>query len=458
MKRIAITAALVLAYALFGMPAEAAARTAETELRLEIHKGAVLRLDRPAASVFVADPAIAEVSIKSPRMIYIVAKRPGATTVFAVGADDRVILRRKVNAIHNLSQLNQAINELLPAAAIEARSVDGGLLLAGAVGDASQAADAQQIAERFLGEKEVVVNRLRVTAPTQVNLRVRIAEMSREVVKRFGFNWDIVQNGGSFLFGLASGNLTQIGGAFLTRQNDVFNAFGRVTRGNLDFNVLVDALSREGMITLLAEPNLTASSGETASFLAGGEFPIPVPQDDNSVTIEFKKFGVSLAFTPTVLSGNRISLRVRPEVSQLTSTGSITLGGFVIPALTTRRAETSVELASGQSFAIAGLLQQGTTEDIRKYPGLGDLPVIGALFRNTEYNKDETELVIMVTPYLVRPVATTAMATPLDGYRPATDRQRVLEGKIQQPRPRTRGPRRELRGAALVGPAGYQLN
>jgi pilus assembly protein CpaC len=201
---------------------------------------------------------------------------------------------------------------------------------------------------------------------------------------------------------------------------------------SLDLNALVDALAREGLVTVLAEPNLTAVSGETASFLAGGEFPIPVAQDQSeggtTITIEFKKFGVSLSFTPTVLSENRISMRVAPEVSALTNEGAVQIGGFTIPGLTTRRAETTVELASGQSFAIAGLIQNSTQHDYTKVPGLGDIPILGELFKSDSFNRTETELVILVTPYVVGPVSQPMMATPMDPYTGAEGTKRMALG------------------------------
>src|SRR5690606_8062510 len=222
---------------------------------------------------------------------------------------------------------------------------------------------------------------------------------------------------GNFTFGLVSGRgVTNQAGQFL-RAPRANSAFGSWSSGDDFVNAALDALAEEGLVNLLAEPNLTALSGETASFLAGGEFPIPIDSDDDGLTIEFKEFGISLAFTPTVLSSNRISLRVRPEVSDLSENGAITINGLTIPALATRRAETTVELGSGQSFAIGGLLSTDIESAVSKYPGLGDLPILGSLFRSTRFQRNETELVILVTPYLVRPVDEPVMALPTDGYR-----------------------------------------
>ncbi len=247
----------------------------------------------------------------------------------------------------------------------------------------------------------------------------------------------------------------------LSDANGPANAlFGNYTSGSVDVSAIIDALERENLVTVLAEPNLTTLSGETASFLAGGEFPVPVGTGtgNNDIQIEFKQFGVSLAFTPTVLSANRISLRVRPEVSDLSDRGAIKVNNLVIPALSTRRAETSIELASGQSFAIGGLISNQTRNNVDKLPGLGDLPVLGPLFRSTSFQRNETELVIIVTAYLVRPVPAAQLATPLDGYRPASDLERLLDGRLarsgvvpgEQPQPAPPTGR-------LLGAAGFVL-
>ncbi|MBI3453042.1 MAG: type II and III secretion system protein family protein, partial [Rhodospirillales bacterium] len=324
---------------------------------------------------------------------------------------------------------------------------------------AGHAEDIRRLAARFAPGEGGVINRLRVDAPSQVNLRVRVAEVSRRVIKQFGFNWESLFSSGGFLLGLATGNPVVSGGSFLTRRSNNNNVFGGVRQGRLNLNVLVDALANEGLLTVLAEPNLTALSGETASFLAGGEFPIPVPQGNNVVTIEFKRFGVSLGFTPTLIDGDRINLRVNPEVSELTSNGSITINNFVIPALTTRRAETTVELGSGQSFAIAGLLKSDLDHDIKKLPGLGDLPVLGTLFRSDTFKRGETELVIIVTPYVVRPVSSArALHAPTDGLIPPNDAERILLGRNyseQSGKQRTGNPISP--GRRLIGPVGFIL-
>jgi pilus assembly protein CpaC len=297
-----------------------------------------------------------------------------------------------------------------------------------------------------------------------VHLRVQVAEVSREVIKEFGINWEALFETGNFSFGFAQGRDVLSGNSFLRAPTNAGSSvpgsiFGNYTSGSASISTAVDALAEEGLVNILAEPNLTALSGETASFLAGGEFPIPVATDEDKVEIEFKEFGISLAFTPTVLSSNRISLRVRPEVSELTDNGAITLSGLTIPALATRRAETTVELGSGQTFMVGGLLSTDVQSAVSKFPGLGDLPVLGALFRSQRFQSNETELVILVTPYLVRPIDDRKLvARPTDGFRAPTDVERILEGRLHSARlqPGTGGPVAP-QAQRLVGPIGFVL-
>jgi pilus assembly protein CpaC len=312
--------------------------------------------------------------------------------------------------------------------------------------------EAQRLVQAYVGEGTQVISRLRSAVPLQVTLKVKIAEINRSLMKQIGVN--LLSMGGSD-FQIAQGD-----GIFVPKAGEVpedgKDATGQVIRGligttlALRKNILgLDLISRlhlaetDGLVTTLAEPNLTALSGETASFLAGGEFPIPVSQSLGAVAIEYKQYGVGLAFTPIVLADGRISMRVRPEVSELSTEGSIKLNGFDVPALTTRRAETTVELGSGQSFMLAGLLRNANTNTIDKAPFLGDLPILGALFRSSAFRRSETELVIIVTPYLVRPVS-GQLALPTSGYRAPTDVERVLEGQT------FKGPRG---GRAGVAPA-----
>ncbi len=393
-----------------------------------LDEGTLLRLDASPKSIVIANPDIADVSIRSPRLMYIFGKKTGETTMYATDAQEHVLFNITVRVVHDLGRLRQALTELVPAGQIAVDSVDGGIILQGTVATGAESEDARRIATKFLGKGEDVINRLSVTAPNQVNLRVRIAEVDRTVVRQLGIDWNAAGNLGSIAVGLVTGgfpNASQTVGT-LVQQGSLYNA--HLKTGNWDVNSFIDALATEGLVTLLAEPNLTALSGETASFLAGGQFPVPVPQASNGgavVTIEFKNFGVGLSFTPTLLAGNRISMRVQPEVSQLDFSNKVIISGQTIPGLTVRRANTTIELASGQSFAIAGLIQNSGQVNNTSLPGLGDIPIIGELFKSNKFQRSETELVIIVTPYLVSPVngklpvPTDAVTAPQAGVAPA---------------------------------------
>ncbi|MGH6945301.1 MAG: type II and III secretion system protein family protein [Geminicoccaceae bacterium] len=430
----------------------------QSSLSIEVHKGKVIRLPRPAATVFVADPEIADVQAQSPSIVYLFGRRAGTTSLFAVDENDQLLVRTSIVVQHNLSGLRQSIEQLLPSSKVHASTVDGSIVLDGVVESPVQAQELRELAARYLGDNETLLYRVRVAAPTQVNLRVRVAEVSRDVLKEFGINWEALLNSGNFAFGFVNGRaVTNAAGSFL-RPPTGNSVFGRYSSGDDAVSAAIDALAEEGLVNILAEPNLTALSGETASFLAGGEFPIPVDSDDSGVTIEFKEFGISLSFTPTVLSSERISLRVRPEVSDLSDEGAIVVNGLTIPALKTRRAETTVELGSGQSFAIGGLLSTDIQNRVSKFPGLGDLPVLGTLFRSQRFQSNETELVILVTPYLVRPVDAPVLASPTDGYKAPSDVERILEGRLHSARlqPGKGGPL-EPHGRRLAGPVGFVL-
>jgi len=430
-----------------GSPAAAEALPAPSEtLTLEVRQGRLIRLERPAASVFVADPEIADVQAHSATLVYVFGRRAGATTIIAVDEDESLVFSSAVAVRHPLARIREMIGRLGLGERVTVESIDGGVMLEGSVADPSTAQDLQELVAPFVGESEILVNRLTVDAPTQVNLRVRVAEMSREVTRLFGIRWDGALSFGDFALGLGTGRLLE----------GADRLFGSYSNGDVSIAGIVDALEREGLVSVLAEPNLTALSGETASFLAGGEFPVPVGRDNNEIQIEFKQFGVSLSFTPTVLSRNRISLRVRPEVSDLSENGSIKLGDLNIPALATRRAETTVELGSGQSFAIGGLISNSTRSNVEKLPGLGDLPILGALFRSSSFRRSESELVIIVTPYLVAPRSRPDLLAPTDGFRPTSQLELILEGQLAKATPRPGlGARAVGDTLRLAGPAGF---
>jgi pilus assembly protein CpaC len=457
-----------LATAATAAPAPTLITAGSPPIMVEVGKGVLVRLERPANSVFVADPDIADVQAKSSTLVYLFGKSGGETTLFAVGDHDQVALNATIRVRYDTTRIQDAIHELAPRSAVSVSTIGDALVIDGTVHDAAEGDDVRRVAGRYLQDPKQLINRMRVDAPNQINLRVRIAEISRDLIKQMGFNWDATNQGASFLFGLATGpNPANIG---LTRElstdlkTTVNNLFGKAKIGSTDLNVLIDALDSEGLITVLAEPNLTAVSGEPASFLAGGEFPIPtastVSNGVQQVTVDWKKFGVSLSFVATIGASNRISLHVVPEVSELSNNGAVNIGGIQLPALTTRHADTTVELASGQSFAIAGLLQNNVTQSLQKYPWLGDVPILGQLFRSESFRRQESELVIIVTPYVVRPItAASRLQLPTDGYVTSSDGDLVFTGAQYKPQALKKGlPPIGRSGSNLIGPVGFDLD
>ena len=410
---------------------------------LSVGEGQMVTLPRSVANVWVSNPKVADVYISNSRQLNLFGKDNGEATVIATAADGSVVYGTQVRVSQNLPTITAVLKAAMPDSDIHVLVVGQMAILQGTVASPDDAAFASKLAERELNPgidmsspgsmcKICVVNRLKTATPLQVTLKVRIAEINRTVLKQWGVNLLSSDPTGGFRFGIGQGTGLTFGSGS-SPSTAVTNAIGTTLSASTKFlglNLLgsLDIAAQDGLVSILAEPNLTALSGETASFLAGGEFPIPVSQGNNAVTIEYKQYGVGLAFTPIVLSDGRISMRVRPEVSQLSTSGAVTLNGYSVPALTTRRAETTVELGSGQSFMIAGLIQNSGQNNINKAPFLGDLPILGALFRSTNFRRDETELVVIVTPYLTRPVS-GQLATPIDGYRVPNDIQRDFGGQ-----------------------------
>jgi pilus assembly protein CpaC len=434
-----------------------------TPIVLEVGKGTLIRLNKAAATVFIANPDIADVQVKSPTLIYLSAKSPGETVIYAVDSDDNVLLHSPVRVDHDVSRVRQSLGVVMPGENISVNSVENSLVLSGNVSTAGRAERARVLAAAIAADTKNanVVNQLAVNTPNQINLRVKIAEVNRTVLKSLGFNWQgnwANTRLDSSTFNFLTNN--PVTGGQITNKNLFTYGFGVPGMGSLQ--VTIDALASEGFITTLAEPNLTATNGQTASFLAGGEFPVPVASAAvngiQTISIEFKQFGVALDFTPTIIDANHISLRIRPEVSQLSSTGAVQIAGFSIPALTVRRAETTVDLGSGQSFALAGLLQNNTETDISKIPWLGDVPVLGQLFRSNQFQHNESELVIIITPYLVKP-SDGVLATPTDGFILPHDAQFYADGaNYREGLPAlSRGPL-GANGSGLIGPIGFRLD
>lgn len=399
-------------------------------LTIESGSGQVITFSSPATNVFVADPKVADVHPASSTSLFVFGVGVGRTTVAALDAEGHLISQYEVTvqpSPFGALAAQFAITRLMPGSRVKAQAQSKGLLLSGEVESPADAAQAVAIARGFLGENQAIENQLKVQSTIQVTLRVRIAEMSRTVVQNLGINWQALGNIGSIakMPALSLAANAAIAPACLA------GPVGSVACLGANFNGIIDALAQDNLAHILTEPNLTVTSGQTASFLVGGEFPIPVGQSNGQVTIEFKKYGITLAFLPTVFSDGRINLHVSPEVSQLSTQGAVQLTAgnstLQIPALLVRRAETTVELGSGQSFAIAGLLQENTTEDVSGLPFLTNLPVLGALFRSNAFQRNQTELVILVTPFIVRPVNDPALLhLPTDGVTVPTDLERVL--------------------------------
>ncbi len=395
---------------------------------LNVGAGRVVTLQRPATSLFAADPKVAEVRPASPTSLFVFGVNPGRTTIAALGEAGEPVAEIDLT-VHpssfGSSEVAGLVRGGVQTPGVSVQATPGGYRV---TGHARTPADAQQVLSNlrpYLAPGQTIDNRLAVDTPLTVNLRVRVVEVQRTVIRQLGINWSAAFRAGEAVFGLSEIN------RLVDATNLPDQVFGLANGTDGGVNAVIDALAQDQLAVILAEPNLTAQSGETASFLAGGEYPIPIAQQNNTITIEYKQYGVSLAFVPTVVSAQRISLKVRPEVSELTTQGAVAISNnnftLNIPALKVRRAETTVELGSGQSFAIAGLLSDNSTQNARGLPLLGELPVLGALFKSTAFQRGETELVIVVTPYLVRGVDDPSrLVVPTRGLALPTDLDRIL--------------------------------
>ncbi|MDE2516422.1 MAG: type II and III secretion system protein family protein, partial [Rhodospirillales bacterium] len=406
-------------------------------IALDTGSGKVVQLGGDAANVFVADPKIAEVRPASASSLFVFGVSPGRTTVAALDSAGHLVAQYQITISPSnfaADAVAAALRRQMPMAHIRVQAEARGVLLTGDVESPADAAQAVGIAHGFIGATDVVDNQLVVRSSVQVTLRVRIAEMSRQVVRNLGINWQALGT---------IGTIGKLPALTLNANTAAAIACSPICAG-ASFNGVINALAQDNLARLLAEPNLTVTSGQPASFLVGGQFPIPVGQGNGQTTITFKNYGVMLSFIPTVFSDGRISLHVAPEVSQLSTAGAVTLtagnSSIQVPALTVSRAESTVELGSGQTFALAGLLQSSTNDGSSGLPGLGDIPVLGSLFRSDAFQRNESELVILVTPIIVHPVDNIAqLHLPTDGFTPPDDIQRLLllrqEGYAHQATP-----------------------
>ncbi|WGS02816.1 MULTISPECIES: type II and III secretion system protein family protein [unclassified Bradyrhizobium] len=429
--------------------ARATADSLNGTLDLASSQGKTIHLPAPAASIFVADPAIADYQAPSNTTIFVFGKKSGRTSLFALNDNGEALAELRVVVRQPVEDLRAALKAELGDYPIQVSYTPRGAILSGTAPNADVVDAAKKVTEQFLGAGALVVNKVQVAGSLQVNLSVRIAEVSRSAMKELGVNLSVSGQNGTFVFGFSRGGPSSTAAA---RGGGTANiGFGV---GGANISAVLDALASEHLASVLAEPNLTAMSGESASFLAGGEFPIPVMQDNRQVSVQFRQFGISLEFVPTVLSNNQINIHVKPEVSELSKEGEVSVNGISVPGLSTRRASTVVELASGQSFAIGGLIRRNFNTDIGAFPWLGDVPILGALFRSSSFQKQETELVIVVTPYIVRPASNPGkISAPTGRIGPPSDAGRTLTNTLaSSPRGRTPPP---MAAPGTAGGAGF---
>lgn len=479
LKRRLLAASIALAAAVATAPASAQISLAEGihagELAVPVNKSQVLRSDRPFSKALIGNPEIADILPLTSSSLYVLGKKAGTTSLTLYDRSNRLIAVVDVVVGPDVMSLKRQLSELVPVEGVGARISNESIVLEGVVPNAVVADRAVQLAETYAPGK--VVNLLSIGSSQQVMLEVRFAEIKRSALKQIGLNWDVMSCGTPpcKLEGIVGNNssLTPKSGTTTATTSDpitgnttttttpdnsgqllhgaILGSFAIISRSfrafGANFNVTLDALERKGFVNTLAEPTLVALSGETASFLAGGEFPVPVVQNvggsggtgNNAAafTVEWKPFGVSLAFTPTVLADGVINMVVAPEVSSIDPSASIVINNLSIPGLQTRRAKSVVELRDGESFALAGLLRKDFQDTIRQVPLLGSIPIIGALFRSTGFQNEETELVIIVTPRLVRPVPAGALKVPTDRAQPPNEADLFLNGRTDSAVPPT---------------------
>lgn len=401
-------------------------------LEIVVNKAETISSDDSVGQVLVGNSEIADVVVLTNQKLYVLGKKLGVTSVTVLGPDKNVVAVLNVRVTHDLDELRQRLRRSLPGSTIMVEAVNGGLFLTGVAGSPTALASALQMANQVA--PKAVTHAITVRGSQQVMLEVRFIEASRDAARDLGVGWEVIGKNSYGATGIStfSNGLPVFG---LASNNTPFGvAIARVLNGGTTADVVIQALEKRGVARRLAEPNLVAQSGQKASFLAGGEFPFPVQSDKDTISVEFKKFGVGLNFTPTVLGEGKINLVIEPEVSELDPTTSLRAGGVEIPSLTVRRASTTIELRDGQSFAMAGLLQSNNFKSRRQIPWLGQVPVIGALLASSAFQKKQTELVIIVTPRLVkpkRPGPHQKIRTPLDGRVAANDPEFFLKGKME---------------------------
>ena len=427
---------------------------ATAPLNVPMNRAVVVESDVPFAELSIANPGIADISTLSDKSIYVLGKAPGRTTLTLLGGDGSLIANVEVQVAPDVAEFKERLRQILPGETIEVRTANDGIVLSGTVSSTAKLDRALDLAERYAPER--VSNLMSVGGTQQVMLKVRFAEMQRSVAKDLSSSLAIA--GGNSV-GVNAETGTWLNGdnglnnSTITARNGVQGAMALgFTAGSLQFGVLLEALESKGVVRTLAEPNLTALSGQEAKFLAGGEYPIPVA-DNDGITIEYKPFGVELNFTPVVVDGDIINLTINAAVSSIDSNISIQTEGINVNAFQRRETSTTVEMRDGESFAIAGLLQDDFQDMSSQVPWLGDIPVLGALFRSADFQREQSELVIIVTPHLVTPTRGRALALPTDRVRIPTEKELFLFGKVQG----GSGPAGEVARQDFNGSYGYVM-
>ncbi|ETX30961.1 type II and III secretion system protein family protein [Roseivivax isoporae] len=431
-------------------------------LTVPMNRAVVVESDVPFAELSIANAAIADISSLSDRTIYVLGKAPGTTTLTILDESGRLISNVDVRVAADVTEFKERLQQILPGENIEVRTANDGIVLSGTVSSAQKLDRALSLAQRYAPER--VSNLMTVGGVQQVMLKVRFAEMQRSVSKALRSSLSVAGDllGGDL--GVASETGTWLSGDNALGQpvtpagETAGAAILGFDMGGLEVGILLEAFEQKGLVRMLAEPNLTALSGQEARFLAGGEYPVPVAQDEGNISVEFKPFGIELNFVPRVVDGDLINLELRTAVSSIDPTSGVSLGNIQIDGFSRREAQTTVEMRDGESFAIAGLLQDDFRDVNGQVPWLGDVPVLGALFRSAEYAREQSELVIIVTPHLVTPTRGEALALPTDRVRPPTEKDLFLYGRTQAGTRVQRGAVGEVAKQDFNGSYGYVMD
>ena len=415
-------------------------------IEVPLNRAIIVESDVPFAELSIANPQIADINTLSDRTVYVLGKAPGSTTLTLLGLDGALISSVTVRVSPDVAEFKERLGQILPGEAIEVRTANDGIVLSGTVSSIAKLDRALELAQRYAPDR--VSNLMTVGGVQQVMLKVRFAEMSRTVSKNIASNLS---------FSIGSGDDAISGSAGTGLESAAGRVQGTISVGSAELDLLLQALETKGIVRTLAEPNLTALSGQEASFLAGGELPIPVEGDDNTITVEYRPFGVQMLFTPRVVDGDIINLELGTSVSEIDPSVSVDTGVVSIPGFSKREAITTVQMRDGESFAIAGLLSEGYSDNVSQVPFLGDLPVLGALFRSSGFQKDQTELVVIITAHLVTPSKGHAYALPTDNVVIPTERELFLFGRTEGGAAMG-GPVAEVAGQKLPGSYGYVLD